>query len=104
MDIQSIIQISKVVKVEDVDTFGNRCQLEVGFLASTIDKTNQQCTINIQIFERERLEEFKEEIYSQVQDFFAHIGACSQSSNLQVLTDVLPSDDGVNKLVSKMSL
>ena len=104
MDIQSVIQISKHIEVQATDEFGGQITRQIGFLASSIDKVGQQCVVNIQIFEKERFDDFKEEIQQQTYDFFAHLSACVRDSNLNVLNNILPSDSGINKKVAKMSL
>ena len=57
MDIQSVIQISKHIEVQDTDEFGGQITRQIGFLASSIDKVGQQCVVNIQIFEKERFDD-----------------------------------------------
>lgn len=104
MEIQSLIQLSKFIEVKDEDEFGNEIVRQIGFLAASVDKQGQQCGINIQIFEKERFNEFSNEISQQTYDFFAHLNACVQESNLRVLNEVFPSDRDVNTKVAAMSL
>lgn len=104
MEIQSLIQLSKIVEINEEDDFGNKVVRQIGFLSANIDRQSQQCGINIQLFEKERFEEYKIDIQNQLHDFFLHLNACVQESNLKVLNEVFPSDEGVNTKVAKMSL
>lgn len=104
MEIQSVIQITKYIETEKEDEFGFANKKQHGYLSASIDKVGQQCIINIQIFEKENFEEIKEEVQKQILDFFAHLNACAQNSNLEVLNLVLPADEKVEQKIMKMSL
>lgn len=104
MEIQSAIQISKYIETEKENEFGFIDKKQHGFLSANINKVEQQCVINIQIFEKENFEEIKEEVQEQILDFFTHLTACTQNSNLEVLSLVLPTDEEVERKVLQMSL
>lgn len=104
MDITSTIQINKYIEINEIDEFDNKFQKQIGFLSTDINKQEQQCVINVQIFEKEKFEDYKVDIEEQIREFFLHLSACVQQSNLQVLRTVLPSDEEINEKVAKMSL
>lgn len=104
MEINSAIQLSKYIEVEEVDEFDNNCEKQVGFMSANINKQEQQCVINVQIFEKEKIEDYKIAIQEQVEEFFLHLGACVRRTNLDVLNTVLPSNEEINEKVAKLSL
>mgnify|MGYP001042109185 CR=1 FL=1 len=104
MEINSAIQLSKYIEVEEVDEFNNNFEKQVGFMSANINKQEQQCVINVQIFEKEKIEDYKTDIQEQVEEFFLHLGACVRHTNLEVLNTVLPSNEEINEKVAKLSL
>lgn len=104
MDIQSIINISKFIEIDEINEFGDEMSRQIGYLSASVNKGNQQCVINIQLFEKEKFDELKEEIRKQTEEFFTHLSACVCDSNLSVLRSVLPNDKEVEQKVAKMSL
>lgn len=104
MNIQSVTNISKFIEIDTTDNFENKISRQVGYLSASVDKVSQQCVINIQLFEKEKADDYKSEIQKQTQDFFAHLSACVNGSNLDVLNTVFPSDEEVNAKIATMSL
>ena len=104
MNIQSVTNISKFIEIDTTDNFENKISRQVGYLSASVDKVSQQCVINIQLFEKEKADDYKSEIQKQTQDFFAHLSACVRGSNLDVLNTVFPSDEEVNAKIATMSL
>lgn len=104
MNIQSVTNISKFIEIDTTDNFGNEISHQIGYFSASVDKVSQQCVINIQLFEKEKVDDYKNEIQKQTQDFFTHLSACVRGSNLDVLSTVFPSDEDVNIKVAKMSL
>lgn len=104
MEIQSVINISKFIETNEINEFEQEVKRQIGYLSASVDKEGQQCIINIQMFEKEKLTELKNEIQQQAYEFFTHLNACVQQSNLKVLGEVFPSNEDVNTKVAKMSL
>ena len=104
MNIQSVTNISKFIEIDTTDNFENKISRQIGYLSASVDKVSQQCVINIQLFEKEKVDDYKSEIQKQTQDFFAHLSAGARGSNLDVLSTVVPSEEEVNAKIATMSL
>ena len=97
MNIQSLITIEKTISIEIIDDNGFPFTLYLAYISTSINRNDGQCTLNLQILDKDNYEKYNYYIYTQLKEFMQNLGAYSQGCMLELLCGILPSDEQINE-------
>lgn len=97
MNIKSLITIEKDITIDVEHENGFVQKIYLAYISANIDRDNGQCSLNMQILDKDNYEKYNYYIYMQVRDFMENLGAYSQGCMLELLCGILPSNEETNE-------
>lgn len=82
MKINSIMTLSSDIKTTKINELGIEEEHVLAYASATINRSTYQCVFNIQVFEHDEYEKYKDEINDGISDFFASLPTYARGTEL----------------------